>query len=226
MLQAGDPPPDEAPRGADGPRSARGAGPGASAWGENGDQRGNERVVAFDAAVAEVTVRVEAACAGRLERTRQGLARDQANGWLERTRAGLSELLRFCDERPDTARALVVESIAWGPAALERRGQLLDALAGALDRGREQTDPARMPPPGTAENLVGACVSLVHTRLLQGGDGSFAELGPSLMSMIVHPYLGTEAARLELERPLTDAGAEAVGRELEGRFSAARDGAR
>jgi hypothetical protein len=213
MLQAGDPPPDEAPRGADGPGSARGAGPGASAWGENGDRRGDERVVAFDAAVAEVAALVRPAYR-------------QADGWLEGTRAALLELLRFCDERPDTARALVVESIVWGPAALERRGQLLDALAGALDRGREQTDPARVPPVGTAENLVGACVSLVHTRLLQGGDGSFAELAPSLMGMIVHPYLGAEAARRELERPLTDAGAEAVGREFEGRFSAARDRAR
>ncbi len=172
-----------------------------------------ERLVVFDEAVADVAARLQPAYR-------------QADGWLERTRAGLAELLRFCDERPDTARALVIESIAWGPAVLERRGQLLDALAGALDRGREQADPARVPSPGTAENLVGACVSLVHTRLLQDGDGSLAELVPSLMSVIVHPYLGAEAARRELERPHTHAGAETVERESARPFSAARDGAR
>ena len=128
------------------------------------------------------------------------------------------------------ARALVIESIAWGPAVLERRAQLLDALAGALDRGAlkgtsEETGPARVLPAGTAENLVGACVSLVHTRLLQGNGGSFTELGPSLMSIVVHPYLGAEAARRELERPLTDAGAESAERESARPFSAAREGA-
>ncbi len=108
---------------------------------------------------------------------------------------------------------------------LERRGQLLDALAGALDRGCEEIDPARVPPPETAENLVGACVSLVHTRLLRGDGGSFIELGPSLMSMIVHPYLGAEAARRELERPHTYAGAEVRERESARAFSTAREGA-
>jgi hypothetical protein len=33
------------------------------------------------------------------------------------------------------------------------------------------------------------------------------------MSTIVHPYLGAEAARRELERPLVELGAEVPGRE-------------
>ena len=200
MLQAGDPPPEEMPDGADRPRHVR-AVVGA------GSERG--RLAAFDEAVAEIAARVEPACS-------------RADGWLERTRAGLLELLRYCDEQPDTARGLVVESIAWGAEVLERRGQLLDALAGALDRGCEQIDPARVPPPETAENLVGACVSLVHTRLLQGEPGSFAELAPSLMSIIVQPYLGAEAARRELERSHTHAGLEAAERGSEPAFAEPR----
>ena len=152
---------------------------------------GDELLALFDEAVAETVARVESACR-------------QADGWLERTRAGLRELLRFCDERPDAARSLVVESIAWGPEVLLRRGQLLDKLAEALasGEGRHAAEP-----PGTAENLVGACISLVHTRLLQAAGGApFLELAPSLMSMIVHPYLGPEAARRELDRSSTKAG--------------------
>jgi hypothetical protein len=179
----------------------------------------DEREAAFDAAVADVETHVQAAYL-------------EADGWLEQTRAGLAELLRFCDEQPETAHGLVVDSIAWGPGVLERRGRLLDALAGALDRGRAERgaagpaddvsatvamsstladNPARVPPPATAENLVGACISLVHTRLLQVEAGSFLELGPALMSMIAHPYLGAGAARRELERP--PAGARAAERE-------------
>jgi hypothetical protein len=157
---------------------------GAGTGGEDG------RLVVFDDALADVCARVEP-------------ARREADGWLEQTRAGLIELLRYCDEQPDTARALVVASIAWGPEVLKRRGQALDALAEALDRGRAQIAPGETDLPAMAENLVGACISLVHTRLLQQEHGSFLELAPSLMSMIAHPYLGPQAARRELERSFT-----------------------
>ncbi len=212
MLQAGDPLPMGPPQGA-------------------GDDARDERLVAFDRALGEVAEQVAPAYRG-------------ANGWLEQTRAGLLELLRFCDERPETARELVVDSIAWGPGVLERRGQLLDVLAAALDRARASSDAAGLPnvalrareravaplvapsaseqaepdppPSETALNLVGACVSLVHTRLLQDERGSLAELAPSLLSLIVQPYLGEETARRELLRPLTDLCARASEHESAG----------
>ncbi|HEX4116439.1 MAG TPA: hypothetical protein VHY18_11265 [Solirubrobacteraceae bacterium] len=240
MLHTGDPPPEEAPDWADRPARTRGADGAARVGGER------ERLAAFDEALAEIAACVEPASR-------------QAGGWLEQTRAGLIELLRFCDERPETARELVVESIAWGPGVLERRGQLLDALAEALDRARAKDDSLEVssgsgsahavpaaativpssapsptasaggdtspsaPPPGTAENLVGACVSLVHTRLLREEPGLLVELAPSLMSVIAHPYLGAEAARHELQRPLAYAGARPAGRESEGPVASARE---
>lgn len=191
MLQAGDPPADEAPEGADRAGRACGADRGASA------RDAGERLAVFDAAVAEIAARVQPAYC-------------QVGGWLEQTRAGLIELLRFCDERPNTARAVVIESIAWGPEVLERRGEPLDALAQAIDRVREQIDARDAPPDGAAENLVGACVSLVHTRLLHEERGPFTELAPALMSMIVHPYLGSETARRELEHTSGHASEKAV----------------
>lgn len=182
MLQAGDPLPEGAPRG------ARDVG---------------ERLAVFDDAVAEIAALVEPAYR-------------QADGWLEQVRAGLLELLRFCDEQPERARAVVIDSIAWGPEVLLRRSQLLEALAGVLDRGRKQVEPAAAPPPETATNLVGASLSWVQTRLLSEQD-SFVELGPSLMSLIVHPYLGPEAAKRELERSLAHATMHASERESAGR---------
>jgi hypothetical protein len=166
---------------------------------EGGSER--ERLAVFDEAVAEIAARAQ-------------VAYRQADGWFEQTRAGLIELLRFCDEHPDTARELVIDSIAWGPEVLARRSRLLDALAAVLDRGREQTEPATVVPPETAASLVGASLSWVQTRLVSE-QGSFVELAPSLMSMIAHPYLGPQAAKRELERSLAYAGAEAPGRESE-----------
>lgn len=190
------------------------------------DSAEGERLAVFDDAVAEIAGRVEPAYR-------------QADGWQEQTRAGLVELLRFCDERPDVARELVIDSIAWGPEVLRRRARLLDTLAAALDRGcATEADPFDVSgpsadpvpataaassetrhaaqPPGTAENLVGACISLVHTRLLQAEGGRFLELLPSLMSMIVHPYLGPRAAKRELERSFAYARVGAAKRGPEG----------
>jgi hypothetical protein len=79
------------------------------------------------------------------------------------------------------------------------------------------------PPTATAEDLVGACVSLVHTRLLREEPGLLVELAPSLMSMIVHPYLGAQAARHELRRTLAYAGERSAEGESEGLVEAARE---
>jgi hypothetical protein len=165
-------------------------------------ERQDERLAAFDAAVAEIAVRVLPAYRA-------------ADGWLERTRASLLALLGALDERPVVARALVIDSIAWGPVVLERRGELLEALAGALEEARGEVEPFAAPPETTGENLVGASLSWVHKRLTQE-SGPLVELAPSLMSMIVHPYLGDEAAQHELEHSPAALGAQLVAGEGRG----------
>ncbi len=165
-------------------------------------ERRDERLAAFDAAVEQIASRVLP-------------AHRQADGWLERTRAGLLALLGALDERPETARILVNDSIAWGPEVLERRGELLEALAEALDDPRGKLDPVEPLPETTGENLVGASLSWIHTRL-QDESGPLMELASSLMSMIVHAYLGAEPAQRELERPLTGLGVEVATHRSEG----------
>ena len=162
----------------------------------------DEQLVAFDAAVAEIAARVLP-------------AHSASDNWLERTRGGLIALLGALDERPELAQALVIDSIAWGPAVLERRGELLEMLSGALEEARVEVEPFSDLPETTGENLVGASLSWVHKRLAEE-SGPLVELGPSLMSMIVHPYLGDDAARLELERPTADFGVEFAARESGG----------
>lgn len=120
--------------------------------------------------------------------------------------------MRALDQRPQAARALLIDSIAWGPEVLERRGELAEALAEALEPARGEVEPVGPLPQATAENLVGASLSWVQTRL-RTEAGPLLELAPSLMCMIVQPYLGAEAAGRELERPLTEVGAEVAQRE-------------
>lgn len=162
-------------------------------------QRQDECLAAFDAAVAEIAAQVLPAY-------------HASDDWLERIRASLLALLGAFDRRPETVRLLVSDSIAWGPEVLERRGQLLEVLAEVLDDPHGKLDPVEPLPEATGENLVGASLSWIHTRL-QNEGGPLMELAPSLMSMIVHAYLGAEAAQRELERPLTGLGVELAGRD-------------
>jgi hypothetical protein len=97
----------------------------------------------------------------------------------------------------------VVESLAAGPRVLERRAMVLQALVAAVDEGRSVVPKkATQPPPLTAEGVVGAVLSVIHTRLLDGGAAPLTDLVGELMSAIVLPYMGRAAAQKELHKPV------------------------
>lgn len=118
--------------------------------------------------------------------------------WREKCRAGLTALLDLFDERPGLARLLVVGSLGTGPQGLARRRLVLARLIDAVDEGREEAQRGSEPPPLTAEGVVGAVLSVIHTRLLESADGDLLELANPLMSTIVLPYLGRAAAAREM----------------------------
>jgi AcrR family transcriptional regulator/DNA-binding MarR family transcriptional regulator len=127
--------------------------------------------------------------------------------WREQIRAGLWALLVWLDEEPALARLCVVESLAAGPGALARRAVVLRALVGAVDEGRSATGrsasarKAAQLPPLTAEGVVGAVLSVIHTRLCEPQAKPLTGLLGELMSVIVLPYLGQAAAQKELHKP-------------------------
>jgi AcrR family transcriptional regulator/DNA-binding MarR family transcriptional regulator len=131
-----------------------------------------------------------------------------AGRWRERMRASLTALLQFLDEEPYMGRLLVVETLAGGRGALERRSQVLAPVISTVEEGRNEAKAALETTRLTAEGVVGAVLSVIHGRLLEGSRGRLVELVNPLMSMAVLPYLGPAAARRELERP--DAKAAAV----------------
>lgn len=166
-----------------------------------------------------------AACEDALQRAEQRMAAGgRADGaWRQRIRAGLAALLAFCDESPQAAHMLVVESLSCGPEAMRMRERALGRLAAAVEQGRGEIRRGGQPAALAGEALVGAALSIVHTRLLHGAQalrrggsengagrlgrgrpdppmGRLIELVNPLMSMIVMPYLGTAAARRELEQ--------------------------
>jgi AcrR family transcriptional regulator len=150
----------------------------------------------------------------------KGTARG-ARGWRERIRTALVELLGLFDEDPGLARLVVVESLAAGPRALERRNIVLERLIAVVDEGRTLTGisgkvgAGAEPPALTAEGVVGAVSSILYARLAGTRTGeaeqqSLIELTGPLMGMIVLPYLGKAAAARELARPVPTRRASSV----------------
>ncbi len=118
--------------------------------------------------------------------------------WRERVRAGLWTILSFFDREPMMARVCVVHSLQGDAKLLARREALLERLAAILDEGRGERSRVVSATPLTAEGLVGAALSIVHTRLLRREP--LTELLGELMSLLVLPYLGPAAARREQAR--------------------------
>jgi AcrR family transcriptional regulator/DNA-binding MarR family transcriptional regulator len=135
----------------------------------------------------------------------------QAGSWRTKTRAALTALLDFLDHEPGIARLLVVETLGAGPKALERRQNVLLQIMKTVDQGRTEAK-GDGPPPLTAEGVVGAVLSIVHTRMTDEGSPPLSDLVGALTSMIVLPYLGPAAARRELERPISKRAGKVAGR--------------
>jgi AcrR family transcriptional regulator len=148
-------------------------------------------VAAFDQAVAHGRAVVSEAYA-------------RESGWLEGIRSGLARLLMLLDDEPAVAKVCVVEALGAGPKVLEHRARVLEQAAAAIDRGRSLADTGSELPEVTAEGVVGAIFAVLHTRLLEAGGQPLTDLRGPLMSMIVLPYLGAQAASAELRRPGLD----------------------
>ncbi len=149
-------------------------------------------LAALDHAIERVSERILAECLPQTD-------------WRERVRAGLTALLRLLDEEPFVGRLLIVESLGGGRESQERRVRALAPAVAAIDEGRSRTGAGAHSTAMTAEWVVGAVLSVLHTRLSDGAPGGLLELINPLMAMVVLPYRGPAAARRELLRPSVEA---------------------
>jgi AcrR family transcriptional regulator len=133
-------------------------------------------------------------------------ARQSQPSWLDGVREALIELLGMLDENPMLGRFLVAGSLAGDELLLARRTRALACLVEALDERSPPAAAGELPAPFGAEAVVGAVVSILHGRLLEVPVPPLLPMCGSLMSVIVLSYLGAEAAREELTRPLPQPG--------------------
>jgi AcrR family transcriptional regulator len=118
------------------------------------------------------------------------VAYDASESFPEGVIACLQTFLEFVAAHPHYADACIVEVLAAGPAALERRNAVMRALAELLHDGAQAVPNSARPPKLTAETIVGGMYEIVYSRVLQGRTTELPDLLPDLAYSMMLPYLG------------------------------------
>jgi AcrR family transcriptional regulator len=114
-------------------------------------------------------------------------------GFNERIKAGLSTFLGYLADEPDLARLAIVEVLAAGPEAVERRNGVMRAFATLIEENARRFLPDVPPAPGlVTETMVGGIYEVVYTRVVRGEVATLPALVPDLAYSILLPYAGTK----------------------------------
>jgi AcrR family transcriptional regulator len=148
--------------------------------------------------------------------TRVYAAFEAADGLVSRVRDSLNAFLTFVAEEPAFADMCIVEVMAAGPTAIERRNRTMEAFSTMIEKAAaEELPKSKLPPALTAETLVGGIYEVVYSRVLNGRGSELPELLPDLLFSVLLPYVGQETAtsllKNERRRSKPKAGKQAEG---------------
>lgn len=141
-------------------------------------------LAALDGAVAQLQERVQTAA-------------ESNDTFPAGVRAGLAAFVGFITDEPRYAEMLLIESLAAGPAAIERRNATLRSFADMLHTTAERHPGSRHPPALTAETIIGGLYEVVYSRVIAGETKRLPDLLPDLAYSLMQPYIGDEEARRE-----------------------------
>ena len=144
-------------------------------------------LAALDVAAAEMVERVQ-------------MAYDANRSFARGVRDSLAAFVGFMVREPRYADMLIVEVLAAGPAAIQRRNEVMGRFAEMLRAGAETLPSDRRPPALTAETIIGGIYEIVYSRVLQGQLDQLPALLPDLVYSMLQPYVGHEAAKREAAR--------------------------
>jgi AcrR family transcriptional regulator len=144
-------------------------------------------LAAYDAVLGQLIAAVQEA----VEREKSG---------ADRLRAGLAAFLDFIAREPSFARMCIVEALAAGSEAVNRRNAAMAAFARIIDENARALGTPLHPPELTAETIVGGIYEVIYTRIVRGEIRELPRLLPDLMYSVVLPYAGPEAALSEHQR--------------------------
>lgn len=133
-----------------------------------------------------------------LKVTNDGYESAPEEPWAARVRLGLANFLGIIAERPNAAKFCIVEVLAAGQKAIDRRDAVMREFTGYIDRGREES--AVELPAMTSLALIGGVYELLYSEILHGATAHLPARLPDLVHWVVHPFLGDEWAEAERQR--------------------------
>lgn len=113
-----------------------------------------------------------------------------APDWRAGLRAGLGVLAELVSTEPPRARALLLDVHLAGERAEQRRKEISERLARAIDSAREEPEAHHAPPPLTSLFMVSAIEAAAVSALVRDEPASFAEAVPELEQLVVAAYFG------------------------------------
>jgi AcrR family transcriptional regulator len=126
-----------------------------------------------------------------LERMRAAYSGQDA--WPRRISAGLGELLDVLATEPGYARTGIVEALAAGQNAIDRRNIAFAVLQGFFDPARPEV-PDHGVPPIVVEATIGGIHEILYRRIVAHGAEGLRELHDELTYLALSPFVGAEAA--------------------------------
>jgi AcrR family transcriptional regulator len=129
-------------------------------------------------------------------------------GFTARFGAGFQVFLELLAASPAFARMCIVEVLAAGPEAVERRRQVMAEFARLIEENaRDHLEPPA-PPPLVAETVVGGICEAVYRRIAAGETELLPRLVPDFVESALLPYVG--ASEAAAYRARLDGGGDAV----------------
>jgi AcrR family transcriptional regulator len=121
--------------------------------------------------------------------------------WADRIRAAMQAALSFLEHDRPVAVLLFLEAPKVGAEIEERRARIVQILRVVVDAGRAEAGTELTPPEITNEVVVEGAIGAVRARLARPERGALLDLVNPLMGVLTYSYLGSGAARVELDRP-------------------------
>jgi AcrR family transcriptional regulator len=122
-------------------------------------------------------------------------AGSEAESWPARVNAGLAAFLAYVASEPALARTCIVESLAAGPAAVERREHSIQEFMPLFRLGRKVSPQGEELPPTLEETIVGGLFWILYQRIVSGQIEEIEELRSELVEFALRPYIGADAAK-------------------------------
>lgn len=120
---------------------------------------------------------------------------------VDRARESLRAFLEFVASEPAFADMCIVEVLAAGPKAIERRNRAMQGFSALIQRAVDEEMPKRTRPPELIpETIVGGIYEVVYSRVLHHRTDELPDLLPELLFSMLLPYLGHDAAMAEFKK--------------------------